>query len=63
MAGKFFLYVNQSLDATSDKISSFSKECLKEENTRTHRGVSTKSQVRELADNYYYHKKDLETEH
>lgn len=62
MAGKFFLYVNQSLDATSDKISSFSKECLKEENTRTHRGVSTKT-VRELADNYYYHKKDLETEH
>lgn len=26
MAGKFFRYVNQSLDATSDKISSFSRK-------------------------------------
>lgn len=35
MAGKFFLYVNHSLDATSDKISSFSRKCLKKENTYT----------------------------
>lgn len=35
MAGKFFLYVNQSLDATSAKISSFSRERSREE-TCTH---------------------------
>lgn len=34
MAGKFLLYVNQSLDATSDKISSFSSH-LKEEDKQS----------------------------
>lgn len=37
MAGKFLLYVNQSLDATSDKISSFSSYLKEEDKVRVSR--------------------------
>lgn len=44
MAGKFLLYVNQSLDATSDKISSFSSY-LKEEDKQTESQQITSSRL------------------